>query len=74
MLIKVKVFPSSKKEEIVKKSEDEFLVKVREEAKENKANNAVLNAVSLYLGLPRSKLIIIKGHRKRNKMIKIYGL
>jgi hypothetical protein len=32
MLIKVKVFPNSKIEEIIKKSDDEYIVKVKDKS------------------------------------------
>ena len=48
MLIKVKVFPNSKEEEIIKKSEDSFEVKVKEKPVKGLANRAVINVLSLY--------------------------
>ena len=55
LLIKVKVFPNSKKDEIVKKKDDEFEVKVKEKAEEGRANNAVIKVLANYL---RRKLIL----------------
>jgi len=49
LLIKVKVFPNSKKDEIVKKKDDEFEVKVKEKAEEGRANNAVIKVLANYL-------------------------
>jgi len=74
MLIKVKVFPNSKKEEVSQKSEDSFEIKVKEKPKEGRANKAVLKALSSFLKMPEEKIRIIKGFKKRNKIIKIYGL
>jgi uncharacterized protein len=48
MLIKIKVFPLSKKEEIVKKKDDEFEVRVREKAEKGKANRTVIKVLANY--------------------------
>jgi len=45
MLIKVKVFPNSKKEEVIKKSEDSFEVRVKEKPEKGKANREVVRVL-----------------------------
>jgi len=42
MSIKVKVFPDSKKDEIIKKEDDRFEIKVREKAEGGLANRKVI--------------------------------
>jgi hypothetical protein len=74
MLIKVKVFPSSKKEEIVKKAEDSFEVKVRAKPVKGLANKAVIDALSSYFSIPASKVRSIKGFKQRNKIFEIKKL
>lgn len=71
MLIKVKVFPNSKKEEIIKKSEDSFKVKTKERSERGLASKAVVEALSYHLRIPKSKIRLIKGSRKRNKIFEI---
>jgi len=71
MLIKVKVFPSSKKEEIIKKSEDSFEVKVKEKPERGLANREVIRIISAYFKIPKSKVRLIKGFKERNKIFKI---
>jgi len=71
MLIKVKVFPNSKKEEVIKKSEDSFEVKVREKPERGLANKAVIDALSLYFKIPSLRVRLIKGFRQRNKIFEI---
>ena len=71
MLIKVKVFPSSKREEIIKKSEDSFEVRVKEKPEKGKANREVVKILSWYFKIPRSKIKLIKGFKKRNKIFEI---
>jgi uncharacterized protein YggU (UPF0235/DUF167 family) len=71
MFLKVKVFPNSKKEEIIKKSEDEFEIKVKEKAEKGRANKKVKEVLARYLNILEEKLILIRGARKRNKIFKI---
>jgi len=71
MLVKVKVFPNSKKEEIIKKREDEFEVKVKEKPVKGLANRAVVDVLSLYFKIPASKVRLVKGFGQRNKIFEI---
>jgi len=72
MFIKVKVFPDSKKDEIVKKADDRFEIKVKEKAKNGLANKKVIEILSKYLNVPEEKLILIRGAKQRNKIFEIH--
>lgn len=71
MLIKIKVFPNAKKEEIIRKGEDSFEIKVREKPVGNQANLAVLKVLSRYLQAPVGSIRIVKGAKSRNKILEI---
>ncbi|HOW13060.1 MAG TPA: DUF167 domain-containing protein, partial [Candidatus Pacearchaeota archaeon] len=71
MLIKVKVYPNSKKEEIIKKSDDSFEIKVRAEAKRGEANKEVIEILSSYFNISDSKIRLIKGFKERSKIFEI---
>jgi len=71
MLIKVKVFPNSKKEEIIKKSEDSFEIKVKAKPIKGEANRGVVRVLAPYFKIPESKIRLIKGFKQRNKIFKI---
>lgn len=71
MLIKIKVFPCQKEEEVIKKEEDSYEVKVKEKPERGLANKAVLRVLSSYFSVQESKIRIIKGFRERNKIIDI---
>jgi len=71
MLIKVKVFPASKKESVIKKSDDSFEVEVREKAERGLANRKLIEVFSFYFKVPPSQVRIIKGSRCRNKILEI---
>jgi hypothetical protein len=72
MFLKVKVFPNSKIDEIVKKSDDEFEVKVKEKAEGGKANKKAREILAKYLNIPEEKLILIRGAKQRNKIFKLF--
>lgn len=71
MLIKIKVFPGSKKEEVIKKGEDSFEVKVREKPVAGRANEALFAILTQYFNVPRSKIKLLKGAKQRNKIFEV---
>jgi len=73
MLIKVKVFPSAGKQEIIKKNEDSFEIWVKEKPIQGQANRAVISALAGYLKIPQENIRLIKGFKQRNKIFQING-
>lgn len=71
MLIKVKVFPASKKEEIIRKSEDSFEVKVKAKPVRGTANREVVRLLSLYFKVSEQDIKLVKGFKQRNKIFEI---
>ncbi len=71
MLIKIKVFPGSKQEKIVKKTEDSFEVRIKQKPIQGQANQSVINVLSLYFNIPNKRIKLVKGFRQRNKVFKI---
>lgn len=72
MLVKVKVIPASKTDTVTEKSPDTFIVSVKAKAREGCANAAALGLLADYLKIPPKRLKIIKGSKKRNKIVNIY--
>ena len=70
MKIRVKVIPNSKTEEVVKEG-DRFLVRVKEPAKEGKANRAVIKLLAAYFKAPQRQVVISSGFGSRNKVIEV---
>ena len=60
-----------KKEEIIKRGEDSFLIKVKEKPVLNQANIAVKKILAEYLKIEVKKLKIIKGSRSKAKIFEI---
>jgi len=71
MLIKAKIFPNSRKGGVIKKSEDSFEIKVKEKPVRGLANKEAIEILSSYLKIPKSKIRLIKGSKKRNKIFEI---
>ena len=70
MKIRVKVVPNSKIEGVIKEDYG-FLVRVKEPAKEGKANRAVIKLLADYFGVPQRQVAISSGFGSRNKVIDI---
>jgi hypothetical protein len=71
MLIKIKVQTNCKREEIIKKKEDSFLVKVKEKPIEGRANERVLFLISEFLDIPTGKIHIYRGTKTPHKILEI---
>ncbi len=71
MLIRVKVFPGSKKEEVIEKSENSFEVKIREKPERGEANKRLILVLASHFKVPKSKIRLIKGFKQRTKIFEI---
>jgi len=71
MIIKVKVKPSSGKQEIEKISNERYKVNLKKPAEENKANIELIKLLSRKMKVPFKNINIIKGLTSKNKIIKI---
>jgi len=71
MLIKVKVFPKSKRQGITKKAEDAFEIKIKEKPEMGLANKAVFEILADYFNVPQKSIKLVKGAKQRNKIFKV---
>ncbi|OGK19474.1 hypothetical protein A3F32_01460 [Candidatus Roizmanbacteria bacterium RIFCSPHIGHO2_12_FULL_42_10] len=71
MLIKIKVYPESKENVVIKKSEDSYVVKVKEKAERGEANARVKELLQNYFGVSSNKIKLLKGGKKPNKIFEI---
>lgn len=71
MKIAVKVKANSKENSVTRISENEFRLRVKASAKEDKANEAVVDLLSEYFHIAKSRLSIIKGRTGKNKIIEV---
>jgi len=68
--IKVRVTPRSSREEVVKTG-DGYVVRVKAQPREGKANEAVIKLVAEYFGVSKSSVRITSGLSGRNKIVEI---
>ena len=71
MIIKVKVFPSSGREEIIKIFENEYKIYLKKAPEDNKANIELIKVLKKYF---LKDINIIKGLKSRNKIIDVSDL
>ena len=71
MIIRVRVFPNSKREEIIKKSDDFFEVTVQEKPIGGQANKGVIRVLSSYFKVPEARIKLIRGFREPRKVFRI---
>ncbi len=69
MYIKVVAKTGMKKESIFKKSEDHFLISVKEKAKNNMANKKIIEILAIYFKVPKGKIRIVNGHHHPHKLL-----
>ncbi len=70
MLIKVKVSTDTKKDKIIKKSEDHFEIHVKEPKERGLANKKVLELVRKYFKI-YNNIRIVSGHHTPSKIISL---
>jgi uncharacterized protein len=72
--IPVRVRPRSPRDEIVTAGDGVVVVRVVAPPLEGRANAAVCRLMADRLGVPRSRVTILRGQRSRHKLIRIEGL
>ncbi len=71
MYVRVRVNPSAKKERVVRVSEREFEISVKEPAEQNMANGRVRELIAHALGSSIGKVRIVTGHRSPTKLLDV---
>ena len=72
--IVVQVKPGAKAPGIVLGPEGAVIVRVREPATEGRANDAVRAALASALGVPRTRVTLVRGAASRHKAFAVEGL
>ncbi len=71
MLIKVRVFPDSKRNQVTCKTKESYNIEVREKALRGEANKAAARILASHLGVDPSKVRLVRGSKKPNKIFEI---
>lgn len=73
MIIKVRVIPNSKRNDVVSRIGSILRVKIAAPAVEGKANEELCDYLSDFFDVKRSNILLRKGERGREKTIEITG-
>jgi uncharacterized protein len=71
MLIRVRVTPNARVANVTKIGDASFEVKVNERAEGGKANKRLLEILSEYFNVPKSKISIVSGAKSRDKIVEV---
>jgi len=71
LIIRVKVKPNAKKDEVKQLESDYFEVRVTAPPEKGKANSRVIELLSKHLKIPKSKIKLKKGEKSREKVFEI---
>ena len=72
--LKVRVIPNAKKNGWNGYRENELVLRLNAPAVEGKANQAAIEFVSRFFGVPRSAVLLVSGENSRHKIFQIVGL
>ncbi len=70
MKISVTIKPKSRVEK-VEKTNSGYIVQVKEQPIENKANKALIKALAGYFDVPKSRIEIVSGMKSKQKIVEI---
>jgi len=73
MLLRIKVKPNSKTDEIIREEDGSLKVKIRAQPVEGKANKYLIAYLSKVLKLPKSGIALLKGESNSFKTLEIDG-
>jgi uncharacterized protein (TIGR00251 family) len=71
VLIRVRVTPNARTASVVKVGETDYEVKVDEKAMGGRANGRLLELLSDYFKVPKSKISIARGAKSRDKIVRL---
>jgi uncharacterized protein len=71
MLINIHVTTNAKEASITKLDETSFEARVDEKAEGGRANKRLLEILSSYFNLPKSRIHIVKGSKSRDKVVEV---
>lgn len=70
-LLKIKVIPNAKSNEVVGEYLDMLKIKVTAPPENGRANKTAIELLAREFGIPKNKIHIVKGHTAREKLIQI---
>ena len=73
MQIRVRVNPNSREMRVVRVGDYDYEVDVDEKPERGQANRRLVEILSMYFKVPKSKIFIISGAKSRDKIVQIYS-
>ena len=73
-LIRVRVQPGSKRNELAGRRDGALIVRVTAPAIEGKANKAACKLLADLAGIPQSRVEVVRGALRRDKVVRLIGL
>ena len=67
----VHVVPNAKIDKVVGEHGSAIKIKLRAPAVERKANAALINLLAERLKVPKPKIVLLRGHKSRDKLVRI---
>ena len=74
MKLYVTAKPNAKITRVDQRDATHFVITVKEPARDNKANVAILKALAKHLGTSSAMLELISGHTSKQKIINVYSV
>jgi len=74
VVFSIRVIPRSSRSEIAGIQDDALKLKITSPPVEGKANEACIRVLSDLLGVRKSQITIVSGHKSRNKRIAVSGI
>ena len=73
-ILRIHVIPNAKIDSIVGEHGSAVKIKLRAAAVEGKANAALIRFLAKQMELPRHAIVLQRGHKSRDKLIRVEGL
>ncbi|MCD6320129.1 MAG: YggU family protein [Candidatus Desulfofervidaceae bacterium] len=74
VILQVKVQPKAKKDEIVGLEGQALKIKVKAPPEKGKANQACIELLASFLGIPKTRIKLLRGETSRQKVFSLLGL
>ena len=72
--VRIRVQASARRDEIVAVRDGVLVIRVTAPAIEGRANESARRLLAKRLGVPRSAITIVRGHRSRDKLVAVDGV
>ncbi|NGX41112.1 MAG: hypothetical protein KR126chlam4_00948 [Candidatus Anoxychlamydiales bacterium] len=74
MIIKVKIIPKSKVNQIISFEEDTLKIRIKASPEKGKANKELIRFIAKSLSIAQNRISIVSGHTSRLKKLQIGGI